>query len=1037
MPLKTYPRYSEPEKAQTILRMAALFKTGFSIDWIIQLMGDKPSAVIEVLETAVKNGLLTKLDYSRFRFSDPGKQEELQKGINPEQKNLLQRKIANLLLKELPDNEEKAEQVAGNLLDTRNDLEQCRWLAKAGDIYVKSFKAKEALQCYLKVLDDLSHLKAPPVDALFIETVIKYSRIADFQFNIHRILTLLNSALDRAEQKQDLRSAALLQMHIAKNEWYRSNYPESLRRFQKGWAISQETDDVKLRYSAITFSAFFHYWQGYFAEGVNIYESQISDMEEVSQGTFQLMAESLVGNCYVMIGQAANGFGMIHAVRSRCIKIGDRFMEAFNGLVMAISLINIQRFEEAMEHIRVADREARKWPRSPLSMICYLLTAYVYYHSENSGKAIQYLKKFLRLREQIEVSMWPYPYLLELCWAAESNRIPSIAGLVFEDEINHAKKSKNVFMIGIAHRFQAILQQQKGSPKGAVYRSLKASEKWLSKSGHMMELFRTRLSLYNQYLLDGKEKKASEVIRSVSTQLSRMPISMVPPDLRSLRKEGPDAEDLVNDFSNLGEKVMEIGEQGALMHHLITTANRMVGAERGAVFLVENQKHEIEFSLYAARNLTNEQIADPGFDFAWKAIREVVETGRGIKRSQTRLSLPAIEDHIRSLVCMPLKFRNKLIGVLYHDNRMLLHAFQDSHLSQLYYFAAIISLVIKNQMIHQELTSIVKGSLDHPSVTPAKEFQHGIIGQSRAILRVLSQIEQVAATDTTVLILGETGVGKELVARAIHENGSRRNNPFVSVNCNALPDSLISTELFGHEKGAFTGALQRRIGRFELASRGTLFLDEIGELPLETQVKLLRVLQSREFERIGGSQTLRSDFRLVTSTNRDLESEVETGRFRSDLFYRLNIFPIIVPPLRERKEDIPILARHFLQMVSLKIGKRFQSFPEKEMEKLMRYDWPGNVRELENVIERGTVLSQSAIFRIPDLTAKPEPSSFSSIIPEMSLIEVERHHILQTLRKSFWKIRGPGGAAELLDIHPSTLYSRMKKLGIRKTKTRE
>jgi len=1035
--LKSYLKNSEPEKAQTILRMAALFKTGFSIDWIIQLMGDKPSTIIEVLETAVKNGLLTKLDYSRFYFSDPDKQEEFQRGIKPGQKDLLRRKIANLLLKELPDNEEKAEQVAGNLLDTRNDLEQCRWLTKAGDIYVKSFKTKEALQCYLKVLDDLSNLKGSRVDRLFIETVIKYSRIADFQFDIHRILTLLKNALERAEHRQDLRSAALLQMHIAKNEWYRSNYPEALRRFQKGWDISQDTDDVKLRYSAITFSAFFHYWQGYFEEGVNVYESQISDMEEVSQGKFQLMTESLVGNCYVMIGQAAHGFGMIHAVRSRCVKIGDRFMEAFNGLVMAISLINIQRFEEAMEHIKVADREAQKWPRSPLPMICYLLTAYVYYHSENSKKAVQYLKKFLKLREQIGVSMWPYPYLLELCWAAESNRIPLIAGLVFQDEINHAKKSKNVFMIGIAHRFQALLHQKKGSPAGVVYRSLRTSEKWLSKSGHMMERFRTRLALYNQYLSDSKEKKANEVICTVSTQLSRMPISLVPPDLQSLRKDGPDAEDLVNELSILGEKVMEIGEQGALMHHLITIANRMVGAERGAVFLVESQKHEVEFSLYAARNLTGEQIRDPGFDFARGAIREVIKIGHGIKLSQTRPSLPAIDDHIRSLICVPLKFRNRLIGVLYHDNRMLLHAFQDSHLSQLGYYAAIISLVVKNQMIHLELKSIVKGALDRLPATSAKEFQHGIIGQSRAVQRVLSQIEQVAATDTTVLILGETGVGKELVARAIHENSSRKNKPFVSVNCNALPDSLISSELFGHEKGAFTGALQRRIGRFELAARGTLFLDEIGELPLETQVKLLRVLQSREFERIGGSQTLRSDFRLVTSTNRDLESEVEAGRFRSDLFYRLNIFPIVVPPLRDRKEDIPLLARHFLQVYLLKIGKRFQSFPEKEMEKLMRYDWPGNVRELENVIERGTILSQSAIFRIPDLTAKLGPSSFPPIAPEMSLIEVERHHILQILRKTFWKIRGPGGAAELLDIHPSTLYSRMKKLGIRKTKAGE
>jgi transcriptional regulator with GAF, ATPase, and Fis domain len=282
------------------------------------------------------------------------------------------------------------------------------------------------------------------------------------------------------------------------------------------------------------------------------------------------------------------------------------------------------------------------------------------------------------------------------------------------------------------------------------------------------------------------------------------------------------------------------------------------------------------------------------------------------------------------------------------------------------------------------------------------------------------------------MIIGETGAGKELVARAIHRYSGRKDKPFIRVHCSALPESLIPSELFGHEKGAFTGATQRRIGRFELADGGTLFLDEIGDLSLDIQVRLLRVLQSKEFERVGGSETLSSDFRLVVATNSDLEKKVKEQNFRADLYYRLAVFPIYVPPLRERKEDIPLLAHYFLQIYSKKRGKKFSKIPDSEIEKLFLYDWPGNVRELENIIERGTILNSGPIFSVPELGT--HHSQFSSYDGNVTLKENERRHILQTLKKTGWKVRGRGGAAELLDLPPSTLAFRMKKLGIQRPK---
>jgi formate hydrogenlyase transcriptional activator len=304
---------------------------------------------------------------------------------------------------------------------------------------------------------------------------------------------------------------------------------------------------------------------------------------------------------------------------------------------------------------------------------------------------------------------------------------------------------------------------------------------------------------------------------------------------------------------------------------------------------------------------------------------------------------------------------------------------------------------------------------------------HGeVTGQSPAIQKVLRQVEQVAPTDSSVLVRGETGTGKELVAQAIHRLSSRRNHLMVKVNCAALPSGLVESELFGREKGAFTGAMTRQVGRFEVADGSTLFLDEVGELSLEVQAKLLRVLEAGEFERLGSPRTIKVDVRLVAATNRDLLEEVRKGRFREDLYYRLNVFPIRVPPLRERAEDIPLLVWTFLEEFSTRMGKKITQVPRKTMETLQRHPWPGNVRELRNVIEHAAILSAGDTLRIPALDDAAPVGT-----PPPTLADSERELILRALEGTGWRIKGPKGAAAALGLNPSTLYSRMKKLGVR------
>ena len=314
-----------------------------------------------------------------------------------------------------------------------------------------------------------------------------------------------------------------------------------------------------------------------------------------------------------------------------------------------------------------------------------------------------------------------------------------------------------------------------------------------------------------------------------------------------------------------------------------------------------------------------------------------------------------------------------------------------------------------------------------------REFNFGeIIGRSEALERVFVKVEQVAPQDTTVLLLGETGTGKGAVARAIHNRSARRDRPLVTVDCTALPATLIESELFGREKGAFTGSDARQMGRFELADHGTVFLDEIGEMPLVLQTKLLRVIQDGEFKRLGNPRTIKVNVRIIAATNRSLQEEIGKGRFREDLFYRLNVFPITIPPLRQRKEDIPLLVKFFLAKFNKKIGRTFETVEKETLKILQDYHWPGNVRELESVIERAVITSQGASVRVLDRFETPRLAGEELGQDVKALSEMERDHITQVLQKTGWRIEGKAGAAVILGLNPSTLRGRMRNYGIRR-----
>lgn len=1025
------------DDGQRLLAIAALFNGEFSIDCLVELLSEKkPSQIISQLEKSVSDGTLVKKTPGSYAFKDFKKQNKYLHLLPEQDEKILHGYIADILIRQLPDDEQKAYAVAHHLIHIANNMERCRYLIEAGDLHRKNFQTEDALQCYSKALDDLSGLDGSEEDRLFSATAIKYSKISTARHDTIKVLSILESALKRAEKREMKFHQSLLKMHMAKNEWLRSRCNSALKYFEEGWSLAHEVQDPQLMHMAANFSTFFLFWQGRFREAIRVYEKSVPDIERYPQGGFPLLSVITVGYCYAQIGQVTQGLGMLDALRTHGLDKGDVYLTAYAEGNIGIILLNIGRVDEAIQFLERSTKEAQAVHNDWVWISSQLSLAYAYCLKGKKEQAVNHLQCFIQHSRRVQTTVNLYSHLLDLCLAIKMAELPPLEGLSIEKEIQDMVRGKNIFLKGVAYRYEAILRRLEGEAPEKIVESLENSIKWLEESGSEIEIAKSRMELARQSLFLGQEGKAKELTLIAIKVLDAINETLVPDDLRALVKDRPQSESLLKEILTLGQEVVAIQDHRDLVQHILSTLNRITGAERGAIFLLEDGEHHPTLLLRASKNLTQEQIENLDFSSSMRLINEVAATGKGriLGYGEEENDAPAVPSAIRSRICVPMILRGKTVGVLYHDNRLLSSAFRESDLELISYFAALAAFALDNVKAYEEIRRLNKNLSEETLYYKEEHLQtlhfEDIVGESPKIKHVLSQVDQVTETDATVMIIGETGVGKELVARAIHRHSRRKDKPFIKVNCSALPESLIPSELFGHEKGSFTGATHRRLGRFELANGGTLFLDEIGEISQDLQVRLLRVIQSGEFERVGGAETLRSDFRLVVATNRNLEKDVKMQKFRADLYYRLAVFPIYVPPLRERMEDIPLLAYYFLKIYSQKRGKIFSTIPNPEMEKLLYYNWPGNVRELENIIERGTILNSGPVFRVPELRSTQKNSSVDR--DGMTLMENERRHILWALQQTNWKVRGKGGAAELLNIPPSTLAFRMQKNGIQR-----
>ncbi len=1037
----TFPPIESGQNPDRIIALASLFEGEFMIDWLIELSRSRASIVIAELQALIDKEMLVSPRPGVYVFKDKASQTEFRKDVRPDERETLHRKIADILIQEFPETDEKLKTVSQHLLQVNNDLTYCRFLLKAGDAFRSSFQNEQALQCYSKILKDLKNSHDPESDRLFSETAIQYAKTSTAQHETAKVLATLTEALTRASKQGHLSAQSLLEMHIASNEWLRAHYDQAIVHFERGWQIAEGLEDQQFRRAIDPFSTFFLYWQGKFREAVLNHERTSPSISDYPNLHFPLLCLMMVGYCYAQIGQITQGLGIIDAIGDHCLKRGDRYLASNALATLGEIMLTMRRIDEAMTYIQDAIKLAKETNNRWVWLVSQITMAFAHQCKGEHKQALTYLNRFLKNSREVD-AIAPYPYVLELLHAMEIGEMPRAGGLSMEQEVEKSIQAQNIYLKGIAYRHHAFLLSRKDAPRQQVMASFRDSIRWLSLSGHVIESIRSRVEFARYFVAQGEDAKAGVLTRRAYKDLSLLNtdlnLDLIPHELRQLAPPpAKDKEVLLKKMLELGRDIVHVRDNRELMQmmqHIITVINQLTGAERGAIFLIEeNETNAADLQLRASKNLTAAEVAHPDFSTSLDLIKEAIKSRQGLIRSpQTGENEPrSPSQRIRSMICVPMVFRDKIIGVLYHDNRLLSSAFKEEDLEILSYVVALAAIALDNANAYEEIHALNQKLQEekkyYEEEHSAQLHFDNIVGNSRAMQKVITQITQVAETDATVLIQGETGVGKELVARAIHRLSQRRDKPFISVQLSALTGNLIPSELFGHEKGAFTGATQRRIGRFELADGGTLFLDEIGDIPEEIQIQLLRVLQTRQFERVGGSTHLTSNFRLITATNRPLAQEVREGNFREDLYYRLSAFPIQVPALRDRREDVPLLAHHFLNIHAKKQGKEIKIIPKQEMDKLIQYHWPGNVRELENIIERSIILSRGQSFRITDIDAQDSDNGSEG---DCTLAENERKHILRTLIKTNWKISGPKGAAKLLGVPPSTLSFRMRKLGV-------
>jgi transcriptional regulator with GAF, ATPase, and Fis domain len=908
--------------------------------------------------------------------------------------------------------------------------------------YLHGDDKEKAWESFKQAADRLGPILKKDKDAgtSFITIVLQLSNLS---FVLGKGFSFLAQYLHRAHEiAQDLgdrRSHAMLNMHLGRLYYFSDRRADAMVALSVGLNEIEELGDEDILEQSAEFLGIFYFMQGLFKEALTHLER--SERALIKQEKGQLnnpLTPILLGYCLTYLGEFHRAIGALDFHWRRAKERSDHNLAMTLRIILGTVLILIKREKEGSFHIDETIKEARAKKNYFAEYLAAGPIALKYLAEGHAADAHEFLKKnFESGRSAGIIRQYSSPWILEMIYEFEKLGFEALSGITLHQAMERAIKENNVHLHGVSLRLRALQKHAENKSIHSIMTDLSLSEKLLEKSGDMIQSAKTKIEIARLELSRGNRKDAIQKAKAAWQVMGGYAEQFFPDDLHYLID--PKIENLqisgtfresFDRYIELTETMFPVDSQEDVLTRVVQATNRFFGAERGGLFWFAGGKFTNHPNLRASCNLSAKDITDEEFKSNYDLIlRSFKENQPVLKRRKTKSQCPS-GSTVRSILCLPVEVRGKTRAIIYHDNSYLEDCFDFLDKNTMKKVADHVSRqasrIYEYYKIMEERNDLItEKTLLEPSLE-----EKGLIYKSRTMSDLVEQMDRVSQTDSTVLILGETGVGKELLARRVHTMSQRRDRAFVVVDATTIPESLFESELFGHEKGAFTGADHQKKGRLEIADRGTLFIDEIGELPLSIQVKLLRAIQEHSFFRVGGTRTIVSDFRLIAATNRDLTEEIAAKRFRQDLFYRLNVIPFKVPALRDRIEDISLLTHHFLNRFARKYHRPDLTF-DPETEKLLKqYEWPGNVRELENIMERSVLLSSKGRLEV-DLPLNKFQESKNPFDDTPTLDELEQRYIRFILEATNGKIGGPDGASEKLGLKRTTLIARMKKLGIR------
>ncbi|MFZ2632599.1 MAG: sigma 54-interacting transcriptional regulator [Desulfosalsimonadaceae bacterium] len=872
--------------------------------------------------------------------------------------------------------------------------------------------------------------------AWFISTVQKLSNLS---FILGKELTSLPEYLHRAHEVAatlgDKRSHALINMHLGRLYYFSDRRSDALIALSVGLNEIEELGDEDILDQSAGFLGLYYYMQGLFKDVL----VQLERAERVSesQRKDQLVnpiVPVLMGYCFAYLGEFHRAIGNLDSNWRIAKERSNATMAMSLRVILGTVLILINREKEAAVHIDAAVKEARERKNA---LALYLAKGALALQLIKSGQVVKAHELLTQTFEEATaagfIRQFSSPWILEMLFEFEKLGLAPIPGLSFRQAMDRAIKENNIHLHGVALRLVAQKKITENLSTDDVKTDLIKSREYLERSGDIIQLSKTMIEMARLELATGNQKEARLYAQTAWKVLGGYAADFFPDDLSYLL-ESEDyvkhSQESVERFIELTESMFPVYNQDEILTRAVIATNRFFDAERGGLFWFPGGKMTKNPELRASCNLSLSDISESGFKNSFKFLLTAFTENRPIIRRNIEPHPNSPGRTVKAVLCLPVEVSGKVRAVIYHDNSYLEDCFDSLNPEIISKVGSHISRQVARIYDYFRLREERNDLISEKSLQDAAMDEKPLIYKCSRMTNIISQLDKAAVSDSTVLILGDTGVGKELIARRIHSMSKRSKKPFIIVDPNTIPEGLIESELFGHEKGAFTGADRQIKGRLELADQGTLFIDEIGELPKSIQVKLLRAIQERSFFRVGGTRMLHSDFRLIAATNRDLIAEVKAGRFREDLYYRLNVVPFRIPSLKERADDIPLLANHFLAKYSRKYHRADLMIDPETESLLKKYHWPGNIRELENIIERSVLLSSGNRLEI-DLAIAGKSESNDSFSDHPTIDELQKRYINYILNKTDGKISGPSGAAEILGLKRTTLIARMRKLGMR------